>query len=100
MGDCHLFHDEIRISVREPGKTEMWVYIRGEGDCPIQCLGWWYKAFPLPITAADVLQRWTDGVENPLNWERRNPPQTELNYEMPDYEKLLEDMIVKGKPLN
>jgi hypothetical protein len=100
MGDCHLFHDEIRISVRDPEKTELWVYIRGEGDCPFQCLGWHYKAFPSTITSHEVLQRWAEGLENPLGWERQNPPQTELNYELPDYETLIEEMIKKGKTIN
>ena len=100
MGDCHLFHDEIRISVRDPEKTELWVYIRGEGDCPFQCLGWHYKAFPSTVTSLEVLQRWAEGLEDPLYWERRNPPQTELNYELPDLEALEAALGLRNRTIN
>lgn len=92
MGDCATFYDEIRISVRNPDKTEMWVYIRGEGDCPHLLLGWHYKAFPSTMTTIDILQSWFDGeTGDPMLWPRMDPPPTVRNYE-PDFEAL-EEMI-------
>lgn len=93
MGDCATFYDEIRFSVRRPDLTEMWVFIRGEGDCPHQLLGWHYKAFPSTMTTMDILKSWLDGGEDPMLWPRMDPPPTVKNYE-PDLEAL-EALLVK-----
>jgi hypothetical protein len=87
MGDCHLFHDEIRVSVRQPDITEVWVFIRGEGDCPFQCIGWRYKAFPSSMTTLDIMTLWSKDELNPLDWPRMDPPPTEPNY-TPDWDAI------------
>lgn len=94
MGDCHIFYDEIRISLRQPDLTETWVYIRGEGDCPFQCVGWRYKAFPRLVTAADVMTMWQNGDESPLDWPRMDPPPTVLNY-TPDWDAIEADIVAR-----
>lgn len=91
MGDCSVFYDEIRFSVRDPDKTEMWVFIRGEGDCPFQALGWHYKTFPSSVTTMQILAQWAAGAEDPLKWERRDPPPTEPNYN-PDWDAIEADL--------
>jgi len=92
MGDCHLYHDEIRISVRDPQKTEVWVFLRGEGDCPFQCCGWRHKAFPASVTSMDILTMWGNGEQNPLDWPRQDPPPTVLNY-TPDFDAIEAQML-------
>lgn len=94
MGDCTLFYDEIRFSVRDPDKTEMWVFIRGEGDCPFQALGWHYKAFPPTFTTMDILLRWMNNEEEPATWERRDPLPTVKNY-TPDWDAIEADLLAK-----
>lgn len=91
MGNCATYYDEIRFSVRKPDTTEMWVYIRGEGDCPHLLLGWHYKAFPSTMTTLDILQAWLSGGDDPMMWPRMDPPPTVKNYD-PDFEAL-ETMI-------
>lgn len=87
MGDCHLHHDEIRISVRDPEITDVWVYIRGEGDCPFQAVGWRFKSFPAAVTATDILQMWDRGELNVMEWPRMDPPPTVPNYN-PDWDAI------------
>lgn len=89
MGDCSLFYDEIRLDVRQTGTTTLYVFIRGEGDCPFQVLGWHAKGFPSSMTSIEILERWGKGEEDPMLWPRRNPPETTLNYELPDLESML-----------
>lgn len=96
MGDCTLVHDEVRISVRDPEKTELWVYLRGVGDCPYQCIGWRYKAFPPTANCIDVIAMYASGEENPLDWERKDPPPTVLNYS-PDWDAIEADLLEKLK---
>jgi len=91
MGDCYLFHDEIRFSVRHPDITEVWVYIRGEGDCPFQCIGWRYKAFPSSVKTHEILTMWSNGDENPLEWPRMDPPPTVPNY-TPDWDAIMAEV--------
>lgn len=92
MGDCHIYQDEIRVSLRDTSKLEMWVLLRGEGDCPFQVLGWRYKAFKMPTTVFDVFQMIGEDRENPIEWERRDPLPTVLNY-TPDWD-ILEAQIL------
>lgn len=88
MGNCALFFDEFRSIVSDPEHNHIYIFIRGEGDCPFQVLGWHYKAFPATVTTMDVLRLWTHGEEDPLRWERKNPPPTVPNWEMPDLSEL------------
>lgn len=97
MGDCAVFYDEIRFSVRNPDITEMWVFVRGEGDCPFQVLGWHYKAFPSSVTTIEILTAWLAGDENPMTWMRRDPPPTLHNYE-PDFEAL--ETMIRNRAVN
>lgn len=87
MGDCHLYHDEIRINVSDPTVTKCWVYLRGEGDCPFQVVGWHYKEFPASVLSVDILTMWQNGEENPMSWPRMDPPPTVPNYS-PDWDAI------------
>lgn len=88
MGDCHLYHEEIRVSTRRPDVTEVWVYIRGEGDCPFQCIGWRYKEFPLPNSVLEILTMFANDELSPLDWPRQDPPPTVPNY-TPDWDAIM-----------
>lgn len=88
MGDCHTYYDEIRISVRDPELTECWIFVRGVGDCPFQFLGWHYKAFPSSLTSLDVLRLWIEGKEDPILWERKDPPATVPNIYPPSLKEI------------
>lgn len=103
MGDCHLFHDEIRVSVRRPDITEVWVYLRGEGDCAFQMVGWRYKAFPSTVTTEEIFAMWSKNEINPMEWPRMDPPPTELNY-TPDWDAIeaqaLALLAARGENLN
>lgn len=91
MGDCHLYHDEIRINVADPNVTKCWIYLRGEGDCPFQCVGWHYNEFPASVTSQDILCSWADGKINPISWPRMDPPPTVPNY-TPDWDGIENDI--------
>jgi hypothetical protein len=97
MGDCHLYHDEIRINVSDPKVTKVWVYLRGEGDCPFQVVGWRYKEFPSSVMAHDILTMWANGDQNPLDWPRMDPPPTVPNYS-PDWDAI--EMQIRSRTIN
>lgn len=95
MGDCAVFYDEIRVSVRDPERLEIWVYIRGQGDCPFQALGWHYQAFPASVTTQDFLNQWAKGDHDPLMWPRQNPPETVPNFEPPSLDQI--EAAIRGR---
>lgn len=75
MANAEVYFDELRFDVRDPDALHVYVFIRGEGDCPFMVHGWHHKAFPASTTAADVLKSFTfsEGGENPLLWENGAP---------------------------
>lgn len=75
MSDCHVYYDELRFDVRDPEMTEVYVFIRTEGDCPHMLMGWHYKAFPASQTTQDIFAAMWDGKENPMMWPLKAPPQ-------------------------
>jgi hypothetical protein len=73
MGNCTVFHDELRFLVTDPDALHVYVFLRAEGDCPFMVNGWHYKEFPASVTTFDVLKMMGDGSEKPINWERQAP---------------------------
>lgn len=73
MADAKFYYDELRFDVRDPDALHVYVFIRGEGDCPFMVHGWHHKAFPASVTTFDVLTAFTDGSESPISWEREAP---------------------------
>lgn len=72
MGACHTYFDELRFDVRDPEETHVYVFVRGEGDCPFFIHGWHHKAFPAVMTTLEIQSLLWNG-EDPLLWERANP---------------------------
>lgn len=73
MGACHTYYDEIRFNVFDPDVTHVYVFIRGEGDCPFPVHGWHHKAFPATMTTLDIHNLLWNG-EDPVLWQRADPP--------------------------
>lgn len=73
MADAHIFYDEVRINVAEPGITHVYVLVRAEGDYPHMIPGWYYKAFPSSRPAFDVFQKMWEEDGGVLYWARKAP---------------------------
>lgn len=75
MGHCAITYDEIRFDVRQPELTDVYVFVSGEGDCPMQALGWHHKAFSGRHTTQDIHARlFTSDEYDPAKWPRKPPP--------------------------
>jgi hypothetical protein len=73
MGNCSVFHDEMRFDVRNPEFTTVYVLLRCEGDCPHMVHGWHRKDFAKEIPMDELFNRIWTGHETPMTWERGNP---------------------------
>lgn len=75
VGRCTITYDEIRFDVRQPDLTDVYVFVSGEGDCPMQALGWHHKAFSGRHTTRDIhALLFTSDEYDPVTWPRRSPP--------------------------
>lgn len=80
MGNCSVIHDEMRFDVRNPEFTTVYVFLRGEGDCPHFIHGWHRKDFAKTIPMDEIFNKIWTGHETPMTWERENPrPQPVVN---------------------
>jgi hypothetical protein len=70
MGKCEIYTEELRFKFK-PESTEVYSFIKGMGDCPIQVQGVYYKSFPKEISALDILK---DMAKNGdvLDWEKKS----------------------------
>ena len=75
MGACHTYYDELRFDVRDPGLTQVYMYIRCEGDCPHTIMGWHHKTFASTIPVQGILEKIGAGEEDPIMWPMKAPPQ-------------------------
>lgn len=73
MGNATFFYDELRFDTRDPETTHVYVFLRGEGDCPHFVHGWHHKAFPCSVTTLEIQTQLWNGETNPLVWEREVP---------------------------
>lgn len=73
MGNATFFYDELRFDTRDPDVTHVYVFLRGEGDCPHFVHGWHHKAFPCSVTTLEIQTQLWNGETNPLTWEREVP---------------------------
>lgn len=76
MGDCRTFYDEVRFDVRNPDVTHVYVFIRGEGDCPYFVQGWHHKEFPASLPTLEIHALIFQFGDDPVLWERAEPPRT------------------------
>jgi hypothetical protein len=75
MGKASAFYEELRFDTRDPETTHVYVFIRGEGDCPHTIHGWHHKAFPSTVNTLEIQTLLWNG-EDPMLWERE-PPQAQ-----------------------
>lgn len=73
MADAHVYYDEIRINVADPELTQIYVYVRCEGDCPHTVQGWYHKTFPSYRTAQDLMREIWDEEGGVLYWGKKAP---------------------------
>lgn len=73
MGNCSVFHDEVRFDIRDPEFNHVYVFIRAEGDCPFFVYGWHHKAFPKAMMPHEIMALLADGKEDSMQWEREAP---------------------------
>jgi hypothetical protein len=74
MGKCSVSYDEIRIDVRDPEITKVWVYISMEGDCPHQIQGWHHRCFPARFNMVQIIEGFGTKDGDPVMWPRQAPP--------------------------
>jgi hypothetical protein len=72
MGKATAFYEELRFDTRDPETTHVYVFIRGEGDCPFFVHGWHHKAFPATVNTLEIQTLLWNG-EDMLTWEREAP---------------------------
>ena len=67
--------NEIRINVADENRTDVYVYLAADANCPHMVQGWHYKAYPATLTTLEVhaLLGSTD-EHQPVMWERKAPP--------------------------
>lgn len=66
---------EIRLNVADAERTDVYVRLEADQNCPHMVHGWHYKAYPARLTTLEVhaLLGSTDD-HNPVMWERKAPP--------------------------
>lgn len=73
MGNCAVFHEEMRFDVRNPDFTTVYVFLRGEGDCPHFIHGWHRKDFAKDIPMDEIFNKIWTGHESPMTWAQGAP---------------------------
>lgn len=75
MAEAGVFYDEIRIDVRDPDATHVYVYCRIVGDFTQRLTGWHYKSFPPTVPSVKILRdhMFKGGETDPLMWEMKTP---------------------------
>ncbi len=74
MANTKIAYQELRIDVRDPELTHVYVMIdnlSNDGLPGVQ--GWHHKVFPASMSMVDIVQAWADGKENPLMWPQNAP---------------------------
>lgn len=74
MANTEIAYQEIRIDVRDPELTQVYVMIDNlSNDGMIGVQGWHHKTFPARMSVLDIIQAWSDGKEDPLMWPQKAP---------------------------
>ena len=75
MANTKIAYQELRIDVRHPELTEVYVLIDNlSGDGLLGVQGWHHKTFPASMSILDIMNVWADGTEDPLMWSQQAPP--------------------------
>lgn len=66
--------DELRMDVRDPNVTHVYVYLTATGDSPHFVQGWHHKTYPANLNTLEVHKLlWSSSEHDPLLWERLAP---------------------------
>ena len=75
MANTEIAYQELRIDVRHPELSEVYVFIENlSNDGLLGVQGWHHKTFPASMSMLDIMQAWADGTEEPLMWSMQAPP--------------------------
>lgn len=74
MANTGVAYQEIRIDVRDPNLTHVYIFVEivsGEHMHGVE--GWKHKVFPATMSMLAIMQAWAEGKENPLLWDSGAP---------------------------
>ncbi len=75
MANTVIAYQELRIDVRDPELTQVYIFIENlSNDGMLGVQGWHHKTFPASMSMLDILNAWASGKENPLMWSLKAPP--------------------------
>ena len=72
MGKAAVEYSELRFVFAEHW-TEVYIFARALGDCPIGVQGWHHKEFYPGETADSILHRMFFGGDDPILWPLKSP---------------------------
>ena len=73
MANTQIEYQELRIDVRDPEVTHVYVLIANLSRDGFPIGGWYHKAFPARMSMLDIMQAWARGEENPIMWPQQVP---------------------------
>lgn len=74
MANTEIAYQELRIDVRHPELSEVYVLIENlSNDGMLGVQGWHHKTFPASMSMLDIMQAWANGEEDPLMWSMQSP---------------------------
>ena len=76
MANTKVAYQEIRVNVRDPHITHVYVLIESVSRDGFPVGGWYHKAFPARMAALDIMQAWARGEEQPMLWAKQAPSET------------------------
>ena len=73
MANTGIAFQEVRINVRDPDLTHVYVLIEVvSGEYMAMVEGWRHKVFPARMNIQEIMQAWADG-DDPLMWDMGAP---------------------------
>lgn len=74
MANTGIAYQEVRINVRDPQLTHVYVFVEiVSGEYMHMVEGWRHKVFPAAMSMQDILKAWAEGKEDPLLWDMGAP---------------------------
>lgn len=74
MANTEIAYQEIRMDVRDPEITHVYVAVENISRDGFPVGGWYYKAFPARMSVLAIMQAWANGEEDPVMWAKKAPP--------------------------
>ena len=74
MANTKIAFQELRMDVRDPDFTHVYVFVENLSRDGFPIEGWHYKAFPASMSTLAIMEAWAKGEENPLMWGYKTPP--------------------------